>query len=151
MNEGLLFTGGRPRGPTRANTRKAHIEAIRTRMTRTAKFRAKFVLAPGQKSPPLMRGADWRRRVALADSAPLSSCTFICGPNCGQSPDSRAVFALNAPGFRVNYSLPCQNCHAEQGLRLNSALKCEVLGLLVSYSTLGRGRSCSQVASSPAE
>ena len=58
-----------------------------------------------------------------AGSSPRVSCTFICGPNCGQSPDSRAVFAFNAPGFRVNYSLPCQNRNAEQGLRLNSALK----------------------------
>ena len=56
----LLFTGGRrPRGPIRANTRKAHVEAIRTRMTRTAKFR--LVLA----RLLLMRGADRRRRVAL--------------------------------------------------------------------------------------
>ena len=58
MNEGLSFTGGRrPRGPTRANTRKAHIEDIRTRMTRTGRFRV------GTPKRLLMRGADRRRRV----------------------------------------------------------------------------------------
>ena len=61
------------------------------------------------------------------------------------------VRGINAPGFRVNYSLPCQNRHAEQGLRLNSALKLQGLRPgLASVLQHARSRSQRRRKSSPA-